>query len=737
MATRKALDTLVLKEPEERLLLDVRRTFLLRRPAQFGTLPTALSNAIKAAGITYWEQLGCVGYNPQLSLLEATLTIKRANGYTTDLCQGGSFEHVRFFIDWQDGTGWHDVGVSSVRVHNISDSPPGDQHPLQFLIQHALDARTRRRFCRTPVIPKVRAVLSWNAMPPTNPNALPLFGNRVDTRIQLAPKRRLTLIDLQKEKLTDVSLVNLFQKSSAITFNPQPAAIAELEVEYRKAQISPARMVVGAYPKNFAKPNSAKVQFAPSPTLPIEQLKDIDIDAIIATLNTDKADTSFEQLTCIGFDPPTETLGAVIRIKRPSGYSGSLCNTGSLEHVAFWADWNNDGTYEQYLGTTSVVVHDIPAAASEPIDYALRFYSPELARHVRACSNPNVIGIRAVLSWSTPPSTTDADDLQTWGNRLDAHVVLRPGEAVKGDEITCELITVGGVIPSLVDDSTWLAYPNDTGIPGASNYCPWGGIYSVRAMLYNTGPARSTHFKVEYRPEGGGTWLPVTGVQTFGVLDPLDAFEGARPVTEVAVNGWLPYLVDFGSFITLDMQKIADWNTTSVDDGRYELRLKVTRDDPTTNPAGTVLRTWKATVCNLDFVVHPLVSGTGLDATATLDIAIGGGACKLYASGSGTIIPGQLKVVHPFFGHYTLDLQPDSAANGVEPTPSAGFCTSLTDDGPDGPIPPATSNWSLNVNDVDDCGFTVTLRGYDRTLVNNGTHTHGAAKAVGFAVFPT
>jgi hypothetical protein len=348
-----------------------------------------------------------------------------------------------------------------------------------------------------------------------------------------------------------------------------------------------------------------------------------------------------------------------------------------------------------------------------------------------------------VLSWSTPPSTTDPNDLETWGNRVDARIVLRPGEAVVGDNITCELITVGGVPPALIDDGEWLAYPNATSVPGASNYRPWGGNYSVRAMLYNTGPARSVHYKIEYRPEGGSSssWLPVTASQSYGLLDPSDAVEGPLGVTELAINGWLPYLLDFAAFITLDNEKIVDWNTTSVDDGRYELRLKVTKDNPMTNPAGTVLRTWKATVCNLDFVVHPLVSGATLDPTSTLDIGIGGGACKLYASGSGFVIPGQLKVVHPFFGHYTLDLQPDSASvppgspPGTPPTePAPGqptTCVSLTDDGPD------AGTWSLNVNSVRDCGFTVTLRGYDRTLVNNGVTTHHGAKAVGFAVFPS
>lgn len=741
MATRK-LDTLVLREAEEKQLLEVRRTSLFRSPSLIAGLPGPLSKAIQNRGITYWEQLGCVGYNPTLSLLEATITIKRANGYTTDLCHAGSHEHVRFFIDWQDGTGWHDVGVASVSVHNISDAPPGDQHPLQYLVQHELDVRTRRKICRVPVIPKVRAVLSWNTLPPTNPNVLPLFGNRVDARIQLAPRRRWTVLDLQKEKLTDISLTKFFEKSSAITFTPQAASIAELTEEYKKAKVSTARMVVGAYPQAFLKDTAAKVKLPASPSVPLAQLADINIDAITAFLNKDKADVTFEELTCIGFDPPTETLGGIVRVKLPSGYSGDLCRTGSLEHVAFWADWNNNGTYDQYLGTASVLVHDIPAAATEPIDYAVRLYSPEFARHVRHCSNPNVIGVRAVLSWSTPPSTTDPNDLERWGNRLDANVVLRPGEAVVGDNITCELITVGGVPPALIDDGEWLAYPNATNVPGASNYRPWGGNYSVRAMLYNTGPARSVHYKIEYRAEGTATWFPVTASQSYGLLDPSDAVEGPRGVTEIAVNGWLPYLLDFGAFITINNEKLVDWNTTSVDDGRYELRLKVTRDNPATNPAGTVLRTWKATVCNLEFVVHPLVSGAGLDPSSTLDIGIGGGACKLYKSGSGFVIPGQLKVVHPFFGQYTLDLQPDSASvppgappgtPPVEPTPGQPTtCTSLSpvDDGPD------AGTWSLNVNSVRDCGFTVTLRGYDRTLVDNGVRTHEGAKAVGFAVFP-
>ncbi len=36
---------------------------------------------------------------------------------------------------------------------------------------------------------------------------------------------------------------------------------------------------------------------------------------------------------------------------------------------------------------------------------------------------------------------------------------------------------------------------------------------------------------------------------------------------------------------------------------------------------------------------------------------------------------------------------------------------------------------------MDKCGYTLTVRGYDRTIINNnGAIVHSAGKAVGFAV---
>jgi hypothetical protein len=51
--------------------------------------------------------------------MKATFTINRSTGYSGNLCQAGSIEYVRFYIDFNDGTGFIDQGVTGVNVHDI------------------------------------------------------------------------------------------------------------------------------------------------------------------------------------------------------------------------------------------------------------------------------------------------------------------------------------------------------------------------------------------------------------------------------------------------------------------------------------------------------------------------------------------------------------------------------------------------------------------------------------------
>jgi hypothetical protein len=132
-------------------------------------------NAIAFNGDTAWEEVTCVGYNPASRQLVAVVSVKQATGYQGGLCVAGSTEYVRFFIDW--GAGLTDVGLASFTAHDIPNAAPNQSHPIQYMVHLAVDDATHRRLCNSPVLPQVRATLSWNTIPSLNPNAVPFFGN--------------------------------------------------------------------------------------------------------------------------------------------------------------------------------------------------------------------------------------------------------------------------------------------------------------------------------------------------------------------------------------------------------------------------------------------------------------------------------------------------------------------------------------------------------------------------------
>src|SRR5204862_3513330 len=74
-------------------------------------------------------------------------------------------------------------------------------------------------------------------------------------------------------------------------------------------------------------------------------------------------------------------------------------------------------------------------------------------------------------------------------------------------------------------------------------------------------------------------------------------------------------------------------------------------------------------VNNIGFTVNPLPT-TALDTSFSLDLVILGGDCKLYTHGTdlATVLNGQLRVQHDYFGSYSLDLQPDSHTGSLEPS---------------------------------------------------------------------
>jgi len=689
---------------------------------------------IEVSSITYWEELVCVGFNPDLEQLEAVVSIKRSSGYLSDLCGKGSKEYVRFFVDWGDGNGFQDVGLTSFKVHDIPEAPAGPQHPIHYMVYLELDEEDKRKCCDVPVLPRVRAILEWNKIPPLDPDHVPYYGNVLDSGVQIKPLDTSIRCLIKAELLEIDSILLDSIDLDAVIPKPKPEPViqySKLAPKYKKHDVPDHRFVYQAvYP--LVKGGETLEYF----TAQIDEKKleelEIDLDYVVDVLSEDEANVSYEELVCVGLNPTSDTLGAVIHVKNPYGYSGNLCQNGSQEYVAFWADWNNNGVFDEYLGRAQVTVHDIDEIPAEGLFYSVML-PVNLQKHLKECENPNIIRIRGVLSWSIPPSETDPDDLNYWGNRRDVLVQIRSG--IGTSELIELLYDVGNVPIDDISPVTFLAHPS-TGILDPSD-ChapkrdrPFGGMVRVGGRIYNTGPPKSVYYKVEYSPHGANDWKPVTHTHRYELMhpNPFDPKHPKEKLTLHSADGWFPYLEEPLAMppILERTSCLARWQTGSLE-GEYDIRLAYTEDYPITI-SSIIHHSEIVTIVldNTNYTVSPTPNMT-VDTSYKQDIVIDGGDCHSYKKGE--TIKGHLRALDKHFWKWTLEIQPTTHTHGTQASPRCRSYSSLTDTG-DG-----NAAWSLDTSKLDKCGYTITLWARDRTIVNsNGALHHWNKKAVGFSI---
>jgi hypothetical protein len=159
-------------------------------PGVLAELDVNLSDVVKALldtdGDTRYEELTCVGLDPNQDTLVGAFTVKLPCGYSGDPCTAGSTEYVAFWVDWGDGAGWTYAGTATANVHDFTSIPAEGLHYAVFV---PVDLTTRRKPCNLgAVTAKVRAILSWQAQPPAgNPNWVPVWGNREETLVHIKP----------------------------------------------------------------------------------------------------------------------------------------------------------------------------------------------------------------------------------------------------------------------------------------------------------------------------------------------------------------------------------------------------------------------------------------------------------------------------------------------------------------------------------------------------------------------
>ena len=698
--------------PKERVEF---RKLLATNPNYFGNLEKSLFKPVqKIVGNTTYEELTCVGFNPALNLLEATIHIKRPNGYNGTLCTPGSTEYVRFFVNY--GAGWIDVGLASLNAHDIPntlDCAKQPDKPLSYVVTFPLDPE--RNNCKHPVLPIVRAILSWQLVPPAgDPNWPPVWGNVLEQHIQIKP-RRLWFGDVL-EVLPENALKNLPPliediKPFPIPLpDPPPLSLGDLAELYhatgkmKAAAVEPHRFAL-AHAQDLI---STGNQDSLSAAVPQWKAAGIDLVEVIAALDKTKADVSYEEIDCLGLDYNLERLVATFRIKRSTGYSGSLCAAGSQEYVSFWADWNDTCDWT-YLKTVAVNVHDIVSISPEGLAYSA-ILPVDLNAVRRRCGGPGggpkIARIRAVLSWNVPPSSTDPDALNHWGNRVDAHVQIRPGEAVPGNQPIISII--GGIgIADISVFGSGMTVPTATFAFGGgpadpwllNRDCPFGGLIIVQGQ-----PALGFKYRLWARKFGDSTTEEIVK-NTFHVVNWLGV---GFNITPDPVTGYASYM---DTLSNMD-QVLAHW-VPQGDDLR-EIRLEMA------TMGGIVVGTTPWYRIQLDNTAprrKPAMSPFEPPPVGCEIHIDSGGDCKDFTTG--TLIQGHFVARDIHFGGFSLSTLPSSMSPNNPTTATSSTSETATFAG-------GGDAWELDTTGMQPCGYVVLLQVSDRSILNSvpGQHNY-------------
>jgi hypothetical protein len=710
------------------------KALILSNPNYFGTLAgSPLKPVKKMKGNTSYEELTCVGLNPDLDKLEATVILKKDYGFSGGLCSAGSVEYVRFYLSYDNGTSWTDQGVTQFTAYNLQGNKP-----LHYAV--TLSAKPKKYPCKVENLPKVRAILSWNHEPPADqPDYPPVWGNVLDARVQINPGLILPIGEvIGMEKAIDVAkLAKVIDLKKEIALEaPQALTVTQIHELYATKKIPAHRYLLKELDTLMTKTVPPNPAVAMVPGTALSQLG-INLGAVIEAIKKTNGDTSYEELKCIGFNPVIGALEGVLTVKLPYGYSGTLCSKGSKEYVRFWVDWG-DGVWKD-AGTAIVGTHDLPSIPAGGLRYAV--YLPvNFSEHCVPCQKGPVIArIRAILSWNVAPAGPDT--VPTWGNRLEAKIHVYPGIPAKEGDYTPYLSSVCSIPVCSINQGTGHA-------PGDAPFGGWISIYGhiPGSPTYGTPDNELPRYRVSVRKYPS----PLTAPWQI-LLDDLHVnideqvtpnLPTSTPTTLTAdANGYFPYedvtTSPLGWRRVVPLGLLARWNTAGKT-GLWEIRVEAI------NPVTSTQFTAGTMICTVDGTPRQNVIVDLDQNQPDVSIAITG-----YKRGSdpaiqpakdcgtfqvGDIICGTYTVTDGHFSYLTLTVEPAAAAAGTAVDPAVVHYTDLPHHAGDtvGQTG-ASGTWEIDTKNMKPCGYTVRLHAWDRTIVHCSVHWENE-KFVGFCL---
>jgi hypothetical protein len=721
---------------------------LLSNPNYFGNLQNSPLKPVKAiAANSSYEELECIGFNPQLNLLEGVVWIKQATGYNGGICTNGSLEYVSFFLSYDNGATWLPQGTVSFPVYDV----PGP-HPLEYAVTVAI--QPDKRFCFVNNLPLVRAILSWS-VPPAGAGTIPVWGNVLETRIQIEALQIADLPDLlEAAKVTlPPAIAGLIPETATVKLQaPKALTVAELQQTYAKSNVPPHRFLKKAIEKAVQNPAKLAAMSGYFTGL------GIDVSAVIAAAENTNGNTDYEQLGCIGLEEGpglADALVGTLTIKLPTGYLGNPCSPGSQEYVAFWIDW---GSGWQWVGTPSVTVYDIGSIPKEGLNYAV-FQPVDLNSHRKPCGDgPVTAKVRAILSWDTPPPSSDPNYVPVWGNRLETLILVDPGESAKTGDFTPYLTSVCDVPICSIDQTSGWAYPGAGDSPFGSEVSIYGYIPGAPVFSWPLPPLPKYQITVQQIDTTSHTLLgsPQIVTDTFGVTvtqrigtGPVTSF----PLTQNATGGYFTYQ-ETNPSATAGWRTVSPegllgvWNTSGKT-GTWLISVTAWDASLTTKyPGGSVVcsggPTLQGVVIDLDQaapVTVPPLQITGY-MPGGVGPCIAAADCQTFTVGD--VICGTFNVYDEHLGGFSLQAEPT-------PSPTSGFTisvgggTPLATNGLSYPStllplsgPPSTSTvsvaWTYNTAGLPPCGYTIQLFTNDRTIVDCVTDWQNNSDFVGFCL---
>jgi hypothetical protein len=672
----------------------------LTNPNYFGNLNESKFKAIQViAGNVFYEELKCVSYNPFTKMLNAAISIKQNGGYGGNSCTNGSLEYVRFYVDYLRDGNWIDEGLASTNVHDLPF-----QEDLCYNVQLKLNAK-KQSCCDDPaILPRVKAILSWNSAPPANHvNWNPVWGNTMQTNIQIAPSKSIWCL-LKKDifiddKIKNQLLLNLDKLQLTLPpVPPQPEPIVADPSYFKKlyqGKIEDTRLVV----KHVAELKKySAISTHPEFTLPI----DFDWHDIISKIPLLKFDTTFEEVKCVALNRELNSLHASVIIKKPSGYLGNLCQAGTKEYVAFYMDF---GAGYKYMGTSSTSVHDINTIPRDGLWYNLAL-PVDLQPHQKAWCNAGKAKLKAILSWNVAPPVNNPNYIAAYGDWEECTVEIKPlPDSVVPGKQTIILEKVGGMVVADIDNATGLATTGLTGSLGGALHSPFYGTMELIGNIFFATSGMQYRFLVT---KPGGTELPLTDQQiittdTSGVFDD----ETFNP----ASDGWIPYFETASTKIVGDL--LGRYMATTP--GKHIIRIQakdstnVIYNDP--NGAVTILVDDKAPVVQID--IDPVAGGNCGDITI------------------GQSITGTYSYTDSHAGSLNVTVTPANGAVVQLDATSAHVRSYYAGTLPDGST---SGTFTIDTSAMVRCGYNVRIDATDRTIVNSHTIGLPAGDLQGFCL---